>query len=79
MGVLQIVTGVRFAVCGLIVIFLVLAQQPSNDLGVMGGASAYRSMQERSTDARIANTTKYAGAAFFIIAILCGVVSLFAK
>ncbi len=79
MGALQIVAGLRFAACGLIIIFLVLAQQPNNDLGIMGGAAAYQSMQRRSTDARIANTTRYAGAAFFVLAVLCGVVVLFAK
>ncbi len=79
MGALQIIAGLRFAACGLVVIFLVLAQQPSNDLGVMGGAAAYQSMQRRSTDARIANTTKYAGVAFFVLALLCGFVVLLAK
>ena len=76
MKILQIISGARFAICGLIVIFLVLAQQPSNELGVLGGASAYQSMQQRSTDARIAKATTYAGAAFFLIAVICGVISL---
>jgi protein translocase SecG subunit len=79
MSILHIITGLRFAVCGLIVIFLVLAQQPNTDMGVLGGSSAYRAMQQRSIDSRIAKTTKNVAIVFFILGIVCGMVNLFTK
>lgn len=81
MSIFEIILGVLLVVCGLVIGFLVLAQEPSNGGAgaIAGGADAYSAMQSRSTDAKIAQVTKYAGIAFFVVAILVNVVDLLAK
>lgn len=80
MGIFEIIAGVLLIICSVIIIALVVAQQPQSGMGALGGANdMYSSMQSRSIDARIAKVTKYAGVAFFVVAILVSVVGIFAK
>ena len=70
MSILQIVSGVLLIVCGVIIAALVLVQEPKGGLGTVGGGTdMYMDMQSRSTDAKIAKTTVYAGVAFFVLAV----------
>lgn len=78
MSILEIISGVRLILCGLAIAFLVLSQEPSNGgAGALsGGADAYSAMQARSTDAKIAQVTKYAGFVFFALAIIVNAIAL---
>ncbi len=78
MSILEIISGILLILCGLCIGFLVLAQEPSNGGAgaIAGGADAYSAMQSRSTDAKIAQVTKYAGVAFFALAIIVNAISL---
>lgn len=79
MSILEIIVGVMLIVCGVAIIMLVLAQQPNNGMGAMGGGNMFSDMSSRSTDARIAKVTSYAGMAFFALALVAGAISLLAK
>ena len=80
MSILEIITGVLLIICSVVIVALVVSQQPQNGMGALGGNNdMYSSMQSRSIDARIANVTKYAGVAFFALAIVVSVVEMFAK
>lgn len=77
MSIFEIIAGVALILCGLVIIALVCMQEPKSGLGtVAGGADMYASMQSRSTDAKIAQTTKYAGVAFFVLAIAVAAINL---
>ena len=81
MSILEIIAGVLLIFCSVVIVALVVAQQPQSGMGgALGGSNdMYSSMQSRSIDSRIANVTKYAGIAFFVIAIAVSVVEMFAK
>ena len=80
MSILEIIAGILLVFCSIVIIALVVSQQPQNGMGALGGNNdMYNSMQSRSVDARIANVTKYAGIAFFVLAIAVSAVNVFAK
>ena len=79
MGILEIITGALLVVCGVVIVMLVLAQQANTGMGSMGGGNMFADMSSRSTDAKIANVTKYAGCAFFALALVASAISLLAK
>ncbi len=79
MSILEIIIGVMLIVCGVAVVMLVLAQQSKNDMGSLGGASMYADMSSRSTDAKIAKVTSYAGTALVVLCVVLSAVSIFAK
>ena len=56
---------------------LVMAQEAQGGMGAVGGAMM--DMGSRSTDARIANVTKYAGVAFFVLAVVVNAINILAK
>ena len=79
MSILEIITGVLLIVCSVAIIMLVLAQQAKGGMGTMGGSEMFADMSSRSTDAKLANVTKYAGCAFFALALVVSAISLLAK
>ncbi|MBQ3588315.1 MAG: preprotein translocase subunit SecG [Oscillospiraceae bacterium] len=79
MSILEIITGALLVVCSVAIIMLVLAQQPKGGMGTLGGGDMFADMSSRSTDAKIANVTKYAGCAFFALALVVSAISLMAK
>lgn len=80
MGILEIIAGLRLIICSIFMILLVLAQQPKGGMGgAFGGGEMFADMRTRSRDMRIANVTKYAGIAFFVIAVLASAINLFIK
>lgn len=80
MGILEIIGGVLLILCSIVIVLLVTAQQPNNGMGaISGGSDMFGNMQSRSADARIANVTKYAGVAFFVLAIAVSAINIFAK
>ena len=79
MGILEIISGVLLIACSVVIILLVLAQQPSGGMGAIGGGDMFADMGSRSTDAKIAQVTKIAGAAFFVLAIAVSAINVLAK
>ena len=79
MGILEIISGVMLIACSVVIVLLVLAQQPSGGMGAVAGGDMFQNVSSRSQDAKIANVTKYAGAAFFVIAVLVNAINVFAK
>lgn len=79
MGILEIISGVMLIACSVVIVLLVLAQQPSGGMGTVAGGDMFQNVSSRSQDAKIANVTKYAGVVFFVVAILVNVISAFAK
>ena len=79
MGILEIISGVMLIACSVVITLLVLAQQPSGGMGAVAGGDMFQNVSSRSQDAKIANVTKYAGIAFFVVAILVNAISAFAK
>lgn len=77
MGILEIITGVLLILCSVVIVMLVMAQEAQGGMGAVGGAMM--DMGSRSTDARIANVTKYAGAAFFALAVVVNAINILAK
>ena len=77
MGILEIITGVLLIFCSVVIVMLVMAQEAHGGMGAVGGAMM--DMGSRSTDARIANVTKYAGAAFFALAVVVNAINILAK
>lgn len=77
MGILEIITGVLLIFCSVVIVMLVMAQEAQGGMGAVGGAMM--DMGSRSTDARIANVTKYAGAAFFVLAVVANAINVLAK
>lgn len=79
MGILEIISGVLLIACSVVIILLVLAQQPSGGMGAIGGGDMFADMSSRSTDAKIAQVTKFAGIAFFVFAVAVSAINAFAK
>lgn len=77
MGILEIITGVLLILCSVVIVMLVMAQEAQGGMGAVGGAMM--DMGSRSTDARIANVTKYVGAAFFALAVVVNAINILAK
>ena len=79
MGILEIISGVMLIACSVVITLLVLAQQPSGGMGAVAGGDMFQNVSSRSQDAKIANVTKYAGVAFFVVAVLVNVINVVAK
>ena len=79
MGILEIISGVLLIACSVVITMLVLVQQGNNGMGALGGGEMFADMSSRSTDAKIAQVTKYAGVAFFALAVAVSVVNAIAK
>lgn len=79
MSILEIISGVMLIACSVVIILLVLAQQAKGSMGAIGGGDMFQDISSRSQDAKIANATKYAGAAFFVLAVLVNVINVVAK
>ena len=79
MGILEIISGVLLIACSVVIIMLVLVQQGNNGMGALSGGEMFADMSSRSTDAKIAQVTKYAGIAFFALALAVSAISIFAK
>lgn len=79
MGILEIISGVMLIACSVVITLLVLAQQPSGGMGAVAGCDMFQNVSSRSQDAKIANVTKYAGVAFFVVAVLVNVINVVAK
>lgn len=78
MSILEIISGVILLVCCLAIILLVVAQQPNNSMGAIGGGNMFADVSSRSTDAKMAQVTQYAGIAFFAMAIVVSALGLLA-
>ena len=79
MSILEVIVGVMLIGCSVGIIMLVLAQQAKSGMGTMGGGDMFADMSSRSTDAKIAKVTSYAGVAFFALAVVASAISLLAK
>lgn len=82
MGVLEIVGGVLLILCSLLIIVLVLFQESKgNGLSgaIAGGEMMGNEGRSRSSGAVLAKYTKYAAIAFFVLAILSSIVSVYLK
>lgn len=82
MGVLEIVGGVLLILCSLIIIVLVLFQESKgNGLSgaIAGGEMMGNEGRSRSSGAVLAKYTKYAAIAFFVLAILSSIISVYLK
>ncbi|MBR5520688.1 MAG: preprotein translocase subunit SecG [Oscillospiraceae bacterium] len=78
MSILEVIAGFMLIFCGVVIIMLVMAQQGKSDMGTLGGSSMFADMNSRSTDAKMAQVTKYAGIAFFALALAVSAISIFA-
>ena len=79
MGILEIISGVLLIACSVVIVMLVLVQQGNNGMGAIGGGDMFADMGSRSTDAKIAQVTKYAGLAFFVLAVVVSAINVVAK
>ncbi len=79
MSILEIIVGVMLIVCSVVITMLVLSQQAQNGMGTVAGGSMFNDISSRSTDAKIAKVTAYAGVALFVLAIAAGAISVLAK
>lgn len=79
MGILEIISGVLLIACGVVIVLLVSAQQAGGNMGALGGGDMFSDMSSRSTDAKIAKVTMYAGVAFFALAFVVNAISVLAK
>lgn len=81
MGILEIISGVLLVFCSVVIILLVIAQEAkTNGMSAMtGGSDVYGDMQSRTADAKLANLTKIVGIAFFVLTLVVGAISVFAK
>ena len=79
MSILEVIAGFMLIFCGVVIILLVLAQQPSGGMGAIGGGDMFADMSSRSTDAKVAQVTKFAGIAFFVFAVAVSAINAFAK
>ena len=77
MGILEIISGVMLIFCSVVITMLVMAQEANGGMGAIGGNMM--DMGSRSTDARIAKVTQYAGVAFFVLAVVVNAINVFAK
>ena len=82
MGALEIISGVLLIVCSVAIIVLVLFQESKgNGLSgaIAGGEMMGNEGRSRSSGAVLARYTKYAAIAFFVLAILVCVISVYLK
>ena len=79
MGILEIISGVLLIACSVVIVMLVLVQQGNNGMGAIGGGDMFANVGSRSTDAKIAQVTKYAGLAFFVLAVVVSAINVVAK
>ncbi|MBE6895439.1 MAG: preprotein translocase subunit SecG [Ruminococcaceae bacterium] len=81
MGILEIIAGVLLILCSVVIIMLVMSQQPktSGMSAMTGGSDIYGEMQSRTADAKLAKLTKVAGIVFFVLTIAVSAIALLAK
>ena len=82
MNVFEILGGVLLMLVSLVIIFLVLAQQPSGNglSGAIGGGEMMTSeARTRTTDAVLAKYTKIAAVVFFVVTVGVSLLSVFVK
>ena len=79
MSVLEIISGVLLIFCSLVIILLVLGQESKGRglSGVIGGGEMVEDNRGRFGSSRLAKYTKYAGVAFFVLAVVVGVFSVY--
>lgn len=82
MNALEIVSGVLLILCSIAIIVLVLFQESKGN-GLSGAIAGSEMMgnegRSRSSGAILAKYTKYAAIAFFVLAILVCVISVYLK
>lgn len=82
MSVLEIIGGCLLMASSLIIIVMVMMQESKGKglSGAIGGGEAQMTeARTRTKDAVLAKYTKYAAVVFFVVTILVGVFSVFAK
>ncbi|MCM1150385.1 MAG: preprotein translocase subunit SecG [Butyricicoccus sp.] len=80
MGVFEVIGGVLLMVCSIAIIVLVLMQssQGKGLSGAIGGSDMMnREGRSRSATTMMAVYTKYAAIAYFVLAVIVGVISLY--
>lgn len=79
MGIFEIIGGVLLILCCIGLIFLVLSQESKGRglSGVIGGGEMVEDNRGRMGSSVLAKYTKYAGAAFFVLAVLVSVFSIY--
>ncbi|HIW54884.1 MAG TPA: preprotein translocase subunit SecG [Candidatus Ruthenibacterium merdigallinarum] len=79
MSVLEIISGVLLIFCSLVIILLVLGQESKGRglSGVIGGGEMVEDNRGRFGSSRLAKYTKYAGVAFFVLAVVVGAFSVY--
>ena len=79
MSVLEIISGVLLIFCSLVIILLVLGQEAKGRglSGVIGGGEMVEDNRGRFGSSRLAKYTKYAGVAFFVLAVVVGAFSVY--
>jgi len=82
MGVFEIIGGVLLMLCSIAIIAMVLMQE-SQGSGLSGAIAGNdmmgRDSRSRSMSSVMAKYTKYAAIAFFVLAVLVGVISIYVK
>ncbi len=82
MGVLEIISGVLLILCSVAIIGMVLFQDSQGNglSGAIGGGEMMGANgRSRSAGTMLAKYTKYAAIAFFVLAVLVGVISIYLK
>ncbi|MBC3516513.1 preprotein translocase subunit SecG [Neobittarella massiliensis] len=83
MNTVQIVAGVLLLISCLVIILMVIMQEPTSGMSntISGGSaqSYLGSSGGRTPDALLAKWTKIAGVAFFALTLLVGVFGIFSK
>ncbi|HJC73276.1 MAG TPA: preprotein translocase subunit SecG [Candidatus Ruthenibacterium merdavium] len=79
MGIFEIIGGVLLILCCIGLIFLVLSQESKGRglSGVIGGGEMVEDNRGRMGSSVLAKYTKYAGIAFFVLAVLVSVFSIY--
>ena len=78
MSILEIISGALLIFCGIIIILLVVAQEPKGGMEAITGSNPFVNIQSRSADAGAAKMTKYAGIAFFVLAVAVSAINILA-
>ncbi len=82
MSVLEIISGGLLILASLVIIFMVLVQQPSSSglSGAIGGGEALTSQtRTRTRDESLAKWTKIAAILFFVVTLAVNLFGVFAK
>ena len=76
---MEIISGVLLIFCSLVIILLVLGQESKGRglSGVIGGGEMVEDNRGRFGSSRLAKYTKYAGVAFFVLAVAVGAFSVY--